>query len=72
MIHFYCNVWEKRFNILALLIKLAVTINKKQCKCGNNQQKAFERAKEMLEQKVVLTYPDFFKPFDLYTNLSDV
>jgi ribonuclease HI len=41
-------------------------------KWGEEQQKAFKKAKDMLSKEARLSYPDFSKPFDLYTDASDL
>jgi hypothetical protein len=40
---------------------------------GEEQQKGFEKVKDMLSKdEARLSYPDFSKPFDLYTDASDL
>ena len=39
---------------------------------GQIQQRAFAEAKAMLCKHDMLAYPDFEKPFDLYTDASDL
>ena len=34
--------------------------------------RAFDKAKEMLQTEVKLAFPDFNKPFHLYTDASDI
>ena len=36
-----------------------------------NHQLAFDKTKEVLSKKVLPTYPDFNKPFDVHTDASD-
>ena len=71
MVNFYRDIWEKRSDILAPLSKLSSAKGKKYI-WGKEQQDAFEKAKRMLEREAILSYPDFSKPFDLYTDASDV
>ena len=37
---------------------------------GTNQSKAFTTIRNMLARAVLLAYPNFTKPFDIYTNAS--
>ena len=71
MVNFYRDLWPKRSKVLAPLTKLSC-IEPKNWVWGSEQQKAFEAAKEMLSQEAVLQYPDFKKPFHLFTDASDV
>jgi hypothetical protein len=34
-------------------------------------QKAFENIKKIICKEVMLTFPDFYKPFHIYTDASD-
>ena len=72
MINFYQDLWPKRSHILAPLYKLFSTTGKLNWKWGKPEQKAFDEAKAMLKKAAVLAYPDFEKPFDLYTDTSDL
>jgi hypothetical protein len=58
--------------LLTPLNKIASKTGKLNWKWGDEQQKAFEKAKDMLSKKARLSYPDFSKPFDLYTDASDL
>ena len=57
---------------MATLCKLSMTTGKRNWRWGKPEQKAFDEAKEILKKAVVLAYPDFEKPFDLYTDASDL
>ena len=72
MINFYRDIWKRRSHILAPLCKLSSKTGRMNWRWGPIKQKAFEEAKEMLSNHVVLAYPDFAKPFDLYTDASDL
>ena len=71
MVNFYRDVWKSRSHILAPLNKLSSKTGKLNWRWGKEQQTAFETAKEMLAKEALLSYPDFSKPFDLYTDASD-
>jgi hypothetical protein len=66
MVKFYRDLWPKRSETLAPLNTIASKHGKLNWKWGNEQQKAFEKAKDMLLKEARLSYPDFSKPFDLY------
>jgi hypothetical protein len=72
MVNLYRDLWPKRSETLAPLNKIASTHGKLNWKWGNEQQKAFKKAKDMLLKEARLSYPDFSKPFDLYTDASDL
>jgi hypothetical protein len=59
MINFYRNLWPKRSETLAPLNKIASKHGKLNWKWGNEQQKAFKKAKDMLSKEARLSYPDF-------------
>ena len=72
MVNFYRDLWPKRSETLAPLNKIASKTGKLNWKWTNEHQKAFEKAKDMLSKEARLSYPDFSKPFDLYTDASDL
>ena len=81
MINFYRDIWKQRSHILAPLNELSATTTKIKGKNINKvikfvwQQKhqdAFMAAKEMIKSEVKLAFPDFTKPFHLYTDASDI
>ena len=72
MINFYQDMWSKRSHILTPLCKLSSTTGKLNWKWGKPEQKAVDEAKAMLKIAAVLAYPDFKKPFDLYTDASEL
>jgi hypothetical protein len=55
-----------------LLNKIASKTGKLNWKWGEERQKAFEKAKDILSKEARLSYPNFSKPFDLYTDASDL
>jgi len=81
MVNFYCDIWEKRSHILAPLNKLSAETSKSKNKTKKKavpfvweqkHQDAFLAAKEMIKSEVKLAFPDFTKPFHLYTDASDI
>ena len=69
MINYYRDMWRKRSHVLAPLTALAS--NKVKWTWEKPQQKAFEEAKQMVLREAMLTYPDFKKPFHIYTDASN-
>jgi hypothetical protein len=59
MVNFYRDLWPKRSETLATLNKIASKTGKLNWKWGDEQQKAFEKAKDMLSKEARLSYPDF-------------
>ena len=72
MVNFYRDVWPKQSHILAPLNKLSSKTGKIHWQWTKIHQQAFEEAKEMLCKQTMLAYPDFTKPFDLYTDASNL
>ena len=68
MVNYYRDMWIRRSDVLAPLSKL----------CSKNQkwvwtdeeQKAFDTMKKIISREALLSYPDFNKPFDIYTDAS--
>ena len=71
MVNFYRDLWPRRSHILAPLNKLSAVKSKKDFYWGPEENKAFLEAKEMLKKEALLSFPDFNKPFHLYTDASD-
>ena len=72
MINFYQDVWKRRSHILTTLARLSSKTSKLNWQWGKFEQKAFDQVKEMLCKHAMLAYPDFKKPFHLYTDVSDL
>ena len=79
IIQYYRDLWNKRSHILAPLTSLVG-------ECGKNKnsktkakkfkwlpihQQAFDEMKRVVSREVTVAYPDFSKPFVLYTDDSD-
>jgi RNase H-like domain found in reverse transcriptase len=63
------NFWYHCSHIIAPLA--ALTSNKAKWKWGPEKQQAFQYIRNTIARQVLLKYPDFIKPFDIYTNASD-
>ena len=80
MVNFHRNVFKRRNHILAPLNALAAATAKQKKGCEKKPIKflmqkihidAFKEAKDMIKTEVKLAFPDFTKPFHLYTDASD-
>ncbi len=81
MVQYYRDMWQKRSEMLALLTNLVgecgetKTIKKNKTKkkpwrWESIHQQAFDNVKATIAKEVVLAYPDFTKPFEIYTDAS--
>ncbi len=81
MVQCYRDMWAKHSEILAPLTDLvgecgetkATKINctkKKPWRWESIHQQAFDNEKATIAKEVVLAYPDFTKPFKIYTDAS--
>ncbi len=69
MVNFYRDVWRRRSHILAPLTALVSPTAK--FKWGKEEQEAFDTMKKVIGKEALLTFPDFAKPFHVYTDASD-
>lgn len=81
MVQYYWDLWEKRSHLLTPLTDLVgerkytkatrkVGTKKKSWHWDTCHQEAFDGTKIQLAHKVMLTYPDYSIPFDIYTDAS--
>ena len=81
MVQYYRDLWEKRSHLLAPLTDLvgecgvtkATRKNKTKKKpwyWDSSHQEAFDAIKQQLAREVMLAYPDYSLPFDIYTDAS--
>jgi len=68
MINYYHDMWIQWSEILAPMTWLT-TANVK-FKWTDIEQAAFNKIKQIVGQEMLLSYPDFNKPFDIYTDAS--
>jgi hypothetical protein len=61
-------MWPRRSEILAPLTHL--TSKDVQFQWTDIEQQAFDKMKAIVSHEVLLSYPDFYKPFDIYTDAS--
>ena len=81
IVQYYRDMWEKRSHMLAPLTDLVAEcgLSKTEKKAGKKKkawywnathQEAFDTIKATIARDVVLAYPDFSKPFEIYTDAS--
>jgi hypothetical protein len=81
MVQYYRDMWQKSSEMLAPLTILVGECRKTKTTKRNKtkkkpywwesiQQQAFDNIKATIAKEVVLAYPDFTKPFELYTDAS--
>jgi hypothetical protein len=70
LVNYYCYMWQRRSHILAPLSSLASKLIP--FKWTEEHQKAFEEIKNMVSKEVLLTFPDYSQPFELFTDASDL
>ena len=68
MINFYRDMWIRRSELLAPLTKLCSKNVKWQW--TEEHAAAFDKVKKVISKDVLLSYPDFSKPFDIHTDAS--
>ena len=70
MVNYYRYMWKKRSHIMAPLTEL---ISKNvPFKWEKRHQKSLEELKQMIGHEVLLSFPDYTQPFQLYTDASDL
>ena len=81
LVQYYRDLWEQRSHVLAPLTDLVgecgqtkatkkAKTKKKPWHWDKEHQQAFDSAKELICREVLLAYPDYSKPFDIYTDAS--
>ena len=68
MINFYCDIWQKRFEILAPFS--ALTFKNVKYDWKDEHQKIFDAIKREIWCEVLLAYPDFNDLFEIHTDAS--
>jgi hypothetical protein len=81
MVQYYRDMWAKHSEMLAPLTDVVGACGEKKTTKKNKtkklpwrwdpiHQQAFDNVKATITKDVVLAYPDFTKPFEIYTNAS--
>jgi len=68
VVNYYRDMWVRRSHVLAPLAALMSKTTK--WKWEPQHQKAFAMAKRIIAKEMLLAYPDFNKPFQMYTDAS--
>ena len=77
MINYYKDMWQHRSHLLAPLTSLTANADgqtgKKRgpIKWEQKHQDAFNKIKQVITSEVMLSFPDFNKPFEIHTDASD-
>jgi RNase H-like domain found in reverse transcriptase len=69
IVNYYRDMWFRRSELLAPLTSL--TSGNVKFEWLPSHQQAFDKIKKVIETEVLLAYPDFDKPFHIYTDASD-
>jgi hypothetical protein len=69
IVNYYRDMWFCRSELLAPLTSL--TSGNVKFEWLPSHQQAFDKIKKVIETEVLLVYPDFNKPFHIYTDASD-
>jgi hypothetical protein len=70
MVNFYRDLYPRRAETLVPLTDLCG--QKKKFIWENQQEAAFQKMKDILAHETMLTYPEFDKPFVIYTDASEL
>ena len=68
MINFYRDMWQKRSELLTPLT--ALTSKNVKYDWKDEHQRCFDAIKRVIGREVLLGYPDFISPFEIYTDAS--
>jgi RNase H-like domain found in reverse transcriptase len=68
-VNFYQQIWYHRSQIISPLT--AITSEKAKWIWGPDQKLAFKEIRNTIARQVHLKYPDFSKPFEIYTDALD-
>jgi transposase InsO family protein len=69
LVNFYRYMWRRRSHLLAPLAELAG--KKTKYEWTTKHQEAFDAIEAAVSKDVLLSFPDYALPFDLYTDASD-
>jgi hypothetical protein len=69
MVNYYRDMWVRRSELLTPLTSM--TSKNVKLIWSDEHQKAFDNIKKIICIEVMLTFPDFSKPFHIYTDASD-
>ena len=70
LVNYYRDMWIRRSDVLAPLTKLLQGDKKTKWEWPPEAAAAFTKIKQIIAQNVLLTHPDFSKPFEIHTDAS--
>ena len=70
LVNYYKKIVHHRYHILEPLTRISSSKNKFLKGWTTEQDQAFSQIKSLMARQVLLHYPDFSKPFDIYTDAS--
>ena len=70
VVNYYRDMWIRRSHVLAPLTSLISTNKKTKWKWEKEHQESFDACKKIIAREVMLSYPDFSKPFEIHTDAS--
>ena len=71
LVNYYKKRVYRRSHILEPLTRISSSKSKFLKGWGSEQDQAFAKIKSLMARQVLLHFPDFFKPFDVFTDASD-
>jgi len=71
LVNYYRDMWKRHSHVLAPLSKHTKLSRKKKLPWGHEQDKAFNKIKNIISNEVILAYPDYTKGFDIHVDASD-
>lgn len=69
MVNYYRYMWKRRSELLTPLTEVSGKNSKFEWK--ERQQQAFEKVKAAISKEVMLSFPDYSQPFQLYVDASE-
>jgi putative transposase len=69
LVNYYRFMWKRRSHVLAPLAELMST--KTAFKWKPEHQQAFEEMKKIVSRNIMLSFPDYSKPFEIHVDASD-
>ena len=69
MVNYYRFMWKQRSHLMAPLAEL--TGKTTAFKWTDHHQRAFEEVKQAITKEVLLSFPEYTRPFKIYTDASD-
>jgi hypothetical protein len=71
MVNYYRDMWKRRSHILTPLTAMLQKKSARKYQWTKEADEAFQQIKKVISDQVMLTFPKFGEPFDIYTDASD-